>query len=358
VRWGQYDYTISHDGHTLTHDFRELRTKVDGARVSRAVGGTGHDCEDDRVWVVADRGAPRVLPPNTLESCHHAVHVQGATALSVDACLTADDELVLWHDWDPDAPSSILHGLGLGRPFRPVVPDVGDPLRRPTVELTLAQLRSGYGYEPGPALVLPTLADLVVRARAWPGFRHLLVDVRVPADGASLHGTRIARAVARALRPEASFDVTLIVEDREVLQVLRDVLEPQASALRVGFGWRRAAPAESSEPPPAGSLATRVPIDPVKYSAVEGAIDHRCEVAIISSSGWSGVSAVAAHDVDRREAFDLNPRENGGWQIAALLVADIHDSVEMELLVEAGASGILTDDVPALLAVLAKTGIR
>src|SRR5262249_10553378 len=69
VRWGQYHYTIACDGETLTHDFRELKTKVEGAVVHRHVGGAEHDCEEDRFWVVSNRGARRVFPENTLEAC-------------------------------------------------------------------------------------------------------------------------------------------------------------------------------------------------------------------------------------------------------------------------------------------------
>ena len=40
---------------SLTHDFRELKTKVDAA-VYRAVDDSEHDCEDDRIWAVSNRG--------------------------------------------------------------------------------------------------------------------------------------------------------------------------------------------------------------------------------------------------------------------------------------------------------------
>ena len=60
--WGQYHYTIAFGEHSLTHDFRELRTKTEGATVHRFVESQEHDCEGDRFWVVSDRGARRVFP--------------------------------------------------------------------------------------------------------------------------------------------------------------------------------------------------------------------------------------------------------------------------------------------------------
>jgi len=99
VAWGQYHYTIAFEGLSLTHDFRELRTKAEGATVHRFDGGEEHDCESDRFWVVSNRGARRLLPENTLEACQEAVETDGAMGLLVDACLTSDGEIVLWHDW-------------------------------------------------------------------------------------------------------------------------------------------------------------------------------------------------------------------------------------------------------------------
>ena len=65
VAWGQYHYTIAFQGESLTHDFRELRTKTEGATVHRFVGDVEHDCESDRFWV-ARTAARRLLPENTL----------------------------------------------------------------------------------------------------------------------------------------------------------------------------------------------------------------------------------------------------------------------------------------------------
>ena len=69
--------------------------------------------------------------------------------LLVDACLTADGEVALWHDWDPDELTAVLRQLGGWdvAAYRPAVPDAGDPLRREVIDLTLAQLRFTGGYE-------------------------------------------------------------------------------------------------------------------------------------------------------------------------------------------------------------------
>ena len=175
VRWGQYHYTIAFADETLTHDFRELKTKVDGATAHRDVNRNTYDCEQDRFRIVSNRGAGVVFPENSLEACQHAVEQEGAMALLVDACLTADGEVVLWHDWNPErsrrcSPAAWLGDIGA---YRPSVPRPCDPLRVETIELTLAQFRFAYGYElisapsgTGPApFVVPTLGDLLLVAK-------------------------------------------------------------------------------------------------------------------------------------------------------------------------------------------------
>ena len=77
--------------------------------------------------------------------------------LLVDACLTSDGEIVLWHDWSPDDFTG-LRQLGVGDlgVYRPWVPDAGEILRRDTIDLTLAQFRLAFGYVPIGARIRPS----------------------------------------------------------------------------------------------------------------------------------------------------------------------------------------------------------
>lgn len=367
VRWGQYHYTIAFADHTLTHDFRELRTKVEGATVHRSVDNTEHDCEDDRFWVVSNRGAQRVFPENTLEACEHAVEQEGAMALLVDACLTADGEVVLWHDWSPEDFSALLRRAGATNvgAYRPTAPDSNDPLRRETIELTLAQLRFAYGYGPveaasgaePAAYTIPTLAELVKMARGWTGLRHLLINVRMPARHAAQYGGEMLRRIIESVDASMSFDLTLLVAEEEVLSEMRASVADMVSPTPIAFSWLSVAPEVPSKSDfAAQDAAIR------ENSAVEGAIRNQTAMATLSRVFQTNAIFDAdyyqsvSYDIGRMEPYNLNPRENKGHQVEQLLAAVTDNALEMHALLEIGVSGIITDDVPALRGVVTKAG--
>jgi hypothetical protein len=377
VRWGQYHYTIAFGDHSLTHDFRELATKVEGAAVHRSVDGAERDCEEDRFWVVSHRGAQRVLPENTLEACGHAVEEEGAMALLVDACWTADGEVALWHDWSPDGADAAFRQLGAADvgAYRPVVPDVDDPLRRETIELSLAQLRFAYGYAPVAApsdaqpapFVIPTLAELVERARDWAALRHVIVDVRMPRHHAPRHAGAMLRRILASIDPSAAYDLTLLVRDEEMLTGLRAAAGGEGSPVApIAFMWESgvpAVPATGADLHALGRREAALQASIVRDSAVDGAIRARCTAASVRlPPGASGLGLgdhlrFVAHAVGRLERFNLDPRENHGHQVERLLVGVIGTGWSPQLLVESGVSGIITDDVPALRSAVAEAGL-
>ncbi len=72
----------------------------------------------------------------------------GATGVEVNLSMTADGEVVLWHDWNPDSTVALARQAGREPhvKYRPRVPDVGSNLRRSVHRLTLEELRRHYGY--------------------------------------------------------------------------------------------------------------------------------------------------------------------------------------------------------------------
>jgi glycerophosphoryl diester phosphodiesterase len=369
VRWGQYHYTISFDNSSLTHDFRELRTKVEGASVHRYVDSAEYDCEDDRFWVISDRGARRVYPENTLEACLHAVEHEGAMALLVDACLTADGEVALWHDWSPGDFHAVLRKLGLADvgAYRPAAPDSDDPLWRETVELTLAQLRFAYGYEPVDAAAgtepapfsIPTLAELVKLARGWAGLRHLLINVRVPVHHAAQYAGEMLGRIIESLESSTPFDLTLVITDEEVLNAMKASAASTASPTPITFAWLSVV---TDIPAKEGGAVDYTARDAAirEHSAVEGAIRNLTEVAVLSriptatETPFDDYERFVLYDVALIEPYNLNPRENKGHQVKQLLAAVRDNAIEMQILLEMGVSGIITDDVPTLCGVVAK----
>jgi glycerophosphoryl diester phosphodiesterase len=370
VRWGQAHYTIAFGGHTLTHDFSELKTKPDDvAAVLRHVDARERDCNDDRFWVVSYRGAMRLLPENTIEACRHAVERDGAMGLLVDACLTSDGEVVLWHDWSPDGAGGLLRRLGLQDvgAFVPAGPAADDPLLKETIELTLGQLRLAYGYQersaapgtPRAAVTIPTLRELVAVAAHWADLRQLLVNVRLPAEHATAHGAAMAGRIVAALAGASGFAVTLVIEDEAVLTEMQAVVGAAASAVPIAFAWQTTTPGQVAHPAdsnyPLSDYATALDVAIREHSAAAGAMRHKTAVASLSRTPEApGAGSLdeyykfVIHDAAEVEAFNLDHRANAGHQVDRLL-ARVSDSVPvMRTLIDVGVAGIVTDDVPAL----------
>src|SRR6188472_1752478 len=93
-------------------------------------------------WVIGHRGSPTHEPENTLPSFERAL-ADGANGLELDLCVTADEQVVVWHDADPDESRARFRQLGLEPAvrYRPRVPSQAR-FRRPVHELTLAELRT------------------------------------------------------------------------------------------------------------------------------------------------------------------------------------------------------------------------
>ncbi len=154
-----------------------------GAALPRGAGG---------VQVLGHRGDARQAAENTVLACRNAI-ARGADGVEIDVCVTADGQVVLWHDRDPDEPIAVARQTALeGLSYVPAVPDRDSPLRRPVVELTLAELQAHYGYqkrlhamldlvdaEPEEKVPISTLEQFAVWAAGEPAARTLVFDVKL-----------------------------------------------------------------------------------------------------------------------------------------------------------------------------------
>jgi len=134
---------------------------------------------DDEVAIIAHRGSSLAAPENTLAAVERAIDDR-ADLVEIDARLTADGEVVLYHD-------------------RSLQRLIGDP--RDLAELTLAELREfDVGSWFGDAFVgepIPTLAETFAIAR---GRAALMIDMK-PEPGQEV---ALAEAVIEALHREAA----------------------------------------------------------------------------------------------------------------------------------------------------------
>jgi glycerophosphoryl diester phosphodiesterase len=104
-------------------------------------------------YIIGHRGAPLVAPENTIAAFAKAVEF-GANAIETDVCVTQDDCFILWHDADPNDTWALARQWGgEGLLYRPDVPALGSPWRRPVSELALSALQTSCRYirrKPGP----------------------------------------------------------------------------------------------------------------------------------------------------------------------------------------------------------------
>jgi glycerophosphoryl diester phosphodiesterase len=350
VGWNQYHYTIAHNGATLTHDFRELKTVEREARVTRDVQGKIRH-ENDHFLAIAHHGSPKTSVENTIQSCHQAVQVEHANAVEIDLCLTRDNHLVLWHDWSPDDPVALIRQVGEqgNNRFRPSIPDVLSSWRRPVNELTLDELREHYGYEEiddrdyvgkiNPVdRRIPTLVEFLEAATGWDNLEHMFLDVKMP-DSAAVHAARMMDLVDAALRTPHAFAVTAMVPHEKVLQGMKTRASQTRS--KVAFSWDR-------EFPPGLVLHAS------EYSAVEGAIQYSNTIASVGRPTsltfrpWHVYQTIVEYDIHRWDQFNLDPRTNKGRQIDKLIAWTIDDRNELDWLLMQGVSGVITDDIPML----------
>lgn|GEM_PF-483708 len=185
--------------------------------------------------IVGHRGAPAHAPENTIAAFDRAL-ADGANAIETDLCVTKDDEVVAWHDGDPDELVAFARAAGaeFDVAYRPVAPPAGHPMRRPVRELTLHELRAHYGLAPMKSVrTMPVriavLDDIVAWAAAQGDrLKCVVLDVKLTAAQTACVRT-LLDALTRATathRPACRF--VLMTPVLAVLQELR-TLAPDRS---------------------------------------------------------------------------------------------------------------------------------
>jgi glycerophosphoryl diester phosphodiesterase len=200
--------------------------------------------------VVGHRGAPLEAAENTIAAFDAAVAL-GARALELDLCVTADRQVVVWHDRDPDDTVAVARQNGAeGLLYVPFVPSGGSSYRRPVDQLTLDDLRMTHGYARrgtsarDPAATIPLLADVLDWAARTPELEALYLDIKVgrPEDAALILGEVAASGLAGvtlyALSIERAIVEAMIAEDVPGVRVVFDHEEGGALARSEELGLR------------------------------------------------------------------------------------------------------------------------
>jgi glycerophosphoryl diester phosphodiesterase len=202
--------------------------------------GTRNALWSAMVWNVGHRGSPSKEPENTFPSYEQAER-DGANALEVDICVTADDELLIWHDCHPSAVEARLRQWNL----EPQTKYCPRSFERPVREMTLAEARATLGYE-NVSAYLPTLGEVFEWSHAHPQIGLVFVDVKLSAANVHLVPT-VLRRLEQLPRPNC--EVVLECAEHAIASEMRrlgvryplglDVWKKRGleQAFRLGVDW-------------------------------------------------------------------------------------------------------------------------
>jgi glycerophosphoryl diester phosphodiesterase len=301
---------------------------------------SGRKWNDRDVLIIAHRGAGTHAPENTIPAFQRALDVDRCTAIEIDLSLTADGEVVLWHDWDPDTNVAMARQAALEGAvgFRPMAPGIGSTFRRPVDRLTLAELREHYGYgtkEPIAERVadvrIPTFEEFVEWAVRRPELRFVMFDIKVPAAVPECVEPMMKRMETILHRHSTPFEYVFSTPCLPVLQEMLRVASHPDLALDVE--------------PPIGLV-----LRPGRFSSVASAIEmgiaYGTSVAPMAwtIAPWTTYRRIIHQDVKRR---DRHNARKPNVPIKRVFAATINDKTQMTCLIGLGIDGIITDR-PAL----------
>lgn len=275
-------------------------------------------------YVIGHRGAAGHAVENTIPSMDSALRL-GANAIEIDLCMTRDSAIVLWHDWMPDDPIATARQQGTETDVlaKPVVPDDEDPMHRPVHELTLAELRSAYGYALKDStrrldVSIPTLEEFLAWSTGKEPLRAVYLDIKVPDELASMGPAVIARIerILAASRP--AYEVVYLVAFEKVYAAV----EPMLPEGNISF----------DREPPGGLI-----LDPAEYGSTPTALArgnrHASTIIPITSTfgPWTTARRIARADVLASSGR------------VRFVTGTMNDPEKLACLVGLGVAGIFTD---------------
>lgn len=289
--------------------------------------------------VIGHRGSPCEEPENTLSSFERAILRDGANALELDLCMTADGEIIIWHDWNPEDSVCQLRRAGLepGVKYCPCFPDE----ERPVHTWTFQDFIAGHGYKTRedsaliPDIAIPTFAQFMAWAARHDQIKTIFLDIKIPET-----------------------EITLVPR---MLSAIGTVLETYRASARIIF--ETALPAvlkamKACRPDNEYTLdvepAAGIVIRPRRYSGVRRALRHGNPVATLmrphasTVAPWTTHRRIIAHDLDLRGRHERMTGEH-----IDLVSFTVNDPGEMRRLISLGVDGIQTN-YPARLRMIAE----
>jgi glycerophosphoryl diester phosphodiesterase len=290
--------------------------------------------EDELFLITGHRGSPTFEAENTFASLERALY-DGANSLEVDLCLTKDNEVVLWHDWNPDSTNAILREAGL-EPFvkyKPHFPRIGSKYRKRINDLTIEEFRENFAYRErhDEAKIInpfkPKLSEFFEWCVEQKKIKYIFLDVKTPVEEL-VYSIPVIEEIKRLIdKFTPAFKIVIESEQRTVFKLLR-MKYPGLSI--------------SCDIEPRAGLI----LMPRQYSAVKKAIKYKNEIAIalrprkITVANWTTYRRIMKYDARLKYLFNKRHPER---KIDKLIAATVNKTEELECLVKLGVGGIQTD---------------
>jgi glycerophosphoryl diester phosphodiesterase len=290
----------------------------------------------DEFYIVGHRGACAYEIENTISSFQKALNL-GANALEMDLCLTRDEQIILWHDWDPDDSIALPRQMGLEpiTKYIPRIPDIGSEYRKKISKLTREEHLRTHGWKSRDGYSLDeykinTLSEMFEWAKDKQQLKLVFFDIKCPSDelySAKIMAIKISNFV-KMYKPH--YKVVLMCPREDVLREMK-IFYSDAECTRDV------------------ELPLGVVFDYDKYSAIIKAKQFGYKWASIGRAvvgqlaPWETYKEIIENDVKKKDGTNI---KLVGWTIK--------DKKEMEYLIKMGIDGLVVDYPDVLSKVLSK----
>jgi glycerophosphoryl diester phosphodiesterase len=284
--------------------------------------------------ICGHRGSPVKEIENTIPSFERALK-EGANSLEVDLSLTKDDEIVLWHDWNPNETKALLRESGFEPwvKYKPHPPEITSSFRKPVKELTLNEFKENFGYKLRKAshrvvkAEIPTLSEFINWAKNKKELKAVFFDIKAPASDKELAVKMISQLKKLIEENNISFKTIIETAENKIIEVLKEKFP--------GFDY------SIDIEPPLGFI-----LEPRDYSSVEAAIKNKTSFAIalrprkITIANFTTFRRIIKYDVRKRVEHNKN---NPSVCIERVIGCTVNKRKELNCVVKLGIGGVQTD---------------
>ncbi|HVO72568.1 MAG TPA: glycerophosphodiester phosphodiesterase family protein [Ignavibacteriaceae bacterium] len=283
--------------------------------------------------ICGHRGAPVKEVENTIKSFERALN-EGANSLETDLCLTKDNEVVLWHDWNPNGINALLRESGFEPwvKYKPLPPPVFSEFRKSVHEITLKEFRENFHYKKrkrNPRIAdvhIPTLREFFEWSKGQKKLKHIFFDIKTPGEIANL-SINILNCItefAEEFKPE--YQIIIETTELEVHKLLKAKFPQYSYCLDI-----------DSNP---GFI-----LNPEDYSAVKAAVRFNNDFAMafrpqkVTIANWTTYRRIVQFDLDLKEEHNAAYPDKK----ITLIGCTVDKRKELRCLFRLGIDGIQTN---------------